>query len=177
MKPLKRSLGILFLLFAFLFTGCSLQTKDVGTGDTAYRQSAADYAKALDINSPEGLAQYASKSYMDMIARKADPREEFPALMEHSSKESQAQAEDALERFAQDIELSADYFESKNRTIEGYVYSETTYSGEDNATIYRIQIMDDGKLYYFKQDFVREDGTWKIRGDNTVNPFRLTASR
>ncbi len=173
MKPLKRQIGIIFLLFLFFLTGCSLN-QDIGEGDVTYKQSALDYSEPLDSNSPEGLAQYTSNTYMDMIAGKADPKEEFPVLLEHSSIESRALMEDALVRFVQDIELSRQYFESKGRAIAGYVYSETIYDGEDAASIYRIQKMNDGKLYYFKQDFVLEDGAWKIRGDNVQDPFVLT---
>ena len=171
---MKRQIGTIFLLLLFFLTGCSLN-KDIGEGDVTYKQSALDYSEPLDINSPEGLAQYTSNAYMDLIAGKLDPKEEFPILLEHSFGESRALMEGALTRFVQDIELSKQYFESKDRTIAGYVYSETIYDGDAAASIYRIQKMNDGKLYYFKQDFVLEDGTWKIRGDNVQDPFKLTA--
>ncbi|HWR22131.1 MAG TPA: hypothetical protein VN366_01525 [Feifaniaceae bacterium] len=170
---MRRQIGIIFLLFLFFLSGCSLNT-DIGEGDVSYKQSSLDYSEPLDINSPEGLAQYTGNAYMDMIAGKTDPKEEFPVLLSHSSEGSQKLMEGAMDRFVQDIRLSKQYFESNDKAIEGYVYSETIYDGDDNASVYRIQKMNDGKLYYFKQDFVLEDGTWKIRGDNVQDPFVLT---
>jgi hypothetical protein len=159
------------LLFA-LFAGCA-GPREIGEGEPSFNQSEKNYAGPLDINSPEGLALVSSTMYLDMINGKLDPQEAFPELLEYSSRASRNAMESMVKQFADNVRSSRDFFESRKLRIKGYTYSETVYSGGDKASIYRIQIMNNGHNYYFKQDFVLEEGAWKIKGDNICDPFKI----
>ncbi len=80
--------------------------------------------------------------------------------------------------FIQSIEDTKDYFDSQQEAIEGYDFSECVEDSnyENRKVIYRIQNMKSGKKYYFRQDFVQEDGKWRIYGDNVENEFALEES-
>jgi hypothetical protein len=161
-----------FLLFVGVLTGC-MREKTVGEGKEAHPESPLDYTKPIEINSPDGLAQYSGNSYIAMINGKADPGDTFRELLKYSPAASRDMMKDQLSSFVDNIELSRKFFETRGRSIKGYVYSKAVYPDESSASIYRIQIMDDDRLYYFRQDFILEDETWKIRGDNIVDPFKI----
>jgi hypothetical protein len=163
---------VFFLLFTSVLTGC-LREKIIGEGKEAYPESPLDYMKPIEINSPDGLAQYSGNSYIDMINGKVNPEDAFRELLKYSTAVSQDMMKDQLPSFVDNIELSRKFFEARGRSIKGYVYSKAIYPDKSSASIYRIQIMDDDKLYYFKQDFILENETWKIRGDNVIDPFKI----
>jgi hypothetical protein len=158
---------ILIVLVSQILIACSAQ---IGTGDTVYTISSTKYDSDLDINSPEGLAQYSTESYMKMMSGEMDASEGFDTLMSHSATAYKDYNESQKDAFINYIRSTKRYFKEKDCRIDRYFFSETIYDDE-HASIYRIQLMSNGDMYYFRQDFVNENGTWKIRGDNPVDPF------
>lgn len=71
------------------------------------------------------------------------------------------------------IEETIQYFNANEDAIQEFEYAETEYTGEDKASIKRIQYQKNGEKYCFRQDFILENGVWKIQGDNVINDFEI----
>lgn len=145
--------------------------------DTVFAAAEADYdGDALEANSPEGLAQASARAYMGMINGDISPDEGFDIVLGLAPPEQAEALEAQRSEFTSQISTTKDMFAADDNGIEGYVFSKT-YMDDDNqalASIYRVQNMKDGNMYFFRQDFVKaEDGNWYIRGDNVVNDFAI----
>lgn len=153
--------------FALLFlTGC-------GTSGAVEKvmPAAVDYTADLDINTPEGLAQESSEIYRCMLSGEISAESGYERLLAISSEQSAQSLRDYQEEFVKEIEATKEYFLSEGDAIERFEFAQTEYSGADAASIRRIQVQQDGKKYYFNQDYVLEDGQWRIKGDNLANDF------
>ena len=162
---------LIFVLIAmiFLLSACTADDPNV----PAYMPSTMDYSAELDVSSPEGLAQRASQLYMDMVNGDLGPSSGYEALLELVTPESAAAMAEYEKQFLDEITATKDYLESEDDSVTGYEFAETVYPSEDKASIMRIQIHQSGQKYYFRQDFKRIDGVWKISGDNIEDAFRI----
>ncbi len=162
---------ILFVLIAMvlLLSACTAEDPNV----PAYLPSKMDYSAELDVNSPEGLAQRASQLYQDMVNGDLGPSSGYEALLELVTPESAAAMAEYEKQFLDEISATQDYLKTENDSVTGYEFAETVYPSEDEAYILRVQNHQSGQKYYFRQDFKRVDGVWKIAGDNIEDPFRI----
>jgi len=156
---------LLIAAIAVAFCGCSPNDMQ------SLYPSETDYSKTLDINTPEGLAQTSAKLYQSLINGDIDTEQGFQKLYEISSAESKKALDERKGEFIEQLAMVQESY--KENPITEYRYSKTELADENNASICRIQINKSGDKYYFKQDYVKENGTWKIKGDNAATEFRI----
>ena len=163
-----RVLAILVVLAAlFLCVGC--QDKN----EIQFMPGSIDLKSNPDLNTPESLAVKSSTIYMGMINGNLDPEKEFEVLLDISCESSKQSLEKSKSYFISNTEESRSYFNSNKNPIASFEFSETIYKSQNEAQIYRIQIQKNGNKYYFAQDFLKENGKWKIKGDNLTENFKL----
>lgn len=129
--------------------------------------------KPMEINSPEGIAQATARIYISFSRGEIKTADMFDRLLDYASTES-----------LEVINQNPDYYRRKmigflstmtesGDFIEKIEFATTVYNDENYAYIERIQYMHNGSRYYFRQDFVKENNIWKVRGDNITNPFKF----
>ncbi len=157
-----------------LLAACAVRMAGNPQASTVVAFAELDYAAELDANTPEGLAKLSSQLYQGMMNGEISPKEGFERLLGMTPGESFDAMRAQEAEFSAQIDVSRALFENEGNRIEGYDFSKTYYGdGEPGlCSIYRIQNMSDGNMYFFRQDFVlQSDGSWRIRGDNLVNDF------
>ncbi|POP30494.1 hypothetical protein C3B58_20995 [Lactonifactor longoviformis] len=129
-------------------------------------------------DTPHSLAIASVELYQQMMDGRVTPEEGWEQLRQMGCRESVEAMNAQKTEFIQSIEDTKEYFNSQQEAIEGYDFSECVEDSnyENRKVIYRIQNMKSGKKYYFRQDFVQEDGKWRIYGDNVENEFALEES-
>jgi len=158
------------ILLAVVLFGCQGQ-KEIGEGEKSFQE--ADKSNLSDVKIPEGLARATSTIYRELIEKKRSTFDVYPELLDYSSEVSREQMKNMQNQFADSIEVTRDFFSARDLHIKEFVFSEAAYTDDSAASVYRIQVMNDGKLYYFKQDFILEKDAWKIKGDNICDPFKI----
>ena len=158
------------LLIAAMFAGCE-NTPASDDSETKVMPSATNYDADVDINSPEGLAKESSEIYQQLLSEQISIEDGFDELLSLASAQSAQSMLDYEDEFSKQIQDTIDYLKSEKDAITAYKFAATEYSGDDAASIKRIQVQQNGRKYYFQQDFVKEDGVWKIKGDNVANDF------
>lgn len=153
-------------------TACSAEGKKV---DRVLEPSAANYDSGLGTGTPEGLAQASSRIYMGLGDGTVSVEDAIKELKAYSSKDSVKELEKSGDFFKKQIEELRDYLKANDDKIVKFEFAKTVYEGTDSAYIERIQKQKNGKCYYFRQDFILEDGSWKICGDNIADPFSIKA--
>lgn len=164
-KALFLAMGI--LLTVSLLAACS------HAGVESKPKSKTDYAKQMDTSSPEGLAKASSELYRDMVNGAVSPEDGFKTLYALCTQSSQQAMDQSKEQFIDSINQTIDYNNANGDSILRYEYAATVYTDDSNASIERIQIQKSGKRYYFKQEFTKENGVWKIKGDNVTDKFAI----
>ena len=167
---MKKYLLILIILILTVFTvGCSKN----GEQEEKIILSSTDYTVELDMNSPEGLAKESSSIYQKMISEEITTDEGFESLLAITCEQSGEALKAYQEEFEDQIDETIQYFNANEDAIMEFEYAETEYRGEDRASIKRIQYQKNGEMYCFRQDFILENGVWKIQGDNVINDFEI----
>ena len=167
----KIALAVLVIIMSASVLGCAAAS---ATDVPKIMPSETDYRAELDINSPEGLAQESSDIYKDLLNKDITVEDGFDRLLDISCEQAATSMLEYEKEFGDQIAATIDYFKSEDDSILRYDFAQTEYGDDDNtASIKRIQVQENGKKYYFKQDFVKEDGVWKIKGDNVENDFEL----
>lgn len=169
MKRISLAL-IVMMVIAALLAGCA-PTPSTDESEMKVMPSATNFDADIDINSPEGLAKESSEIYRQLLSSQMSIKDGFNALLKLASGQSAQSMLDYEDEFSKQIGNTIDYFESEKDAIVKYEFAKTEYTGDDAASIKRIQIQQSGKKYYFQQDFVKEEGVWKIKGDNVTNDF------
>ena len=166
----KIALAVLVIIMAAWGLGCAAASaSDV----PKIMPSEADYTADLDINSPEGLAKESSNVYKALLSKEITIEDGFDRLLVISCEQAANSMLEYEKEFGDQIAATIDYFASADDSILSYEFAQTEYSDENTASIKRIQVQQNGKKYYFRQDFIKEDGVWKIKGDNVENDFEL----
>ena len=166
----KIALAVLVIIMAASVLGCAASsTADV----PKIMPSETDFTAELDINSPEGLAKESSEIYQALLSKEITTEDGFNKLMDISCEQAANSMLEYEKVFGDQIATTIDHFESEDDSILSYEFAQTEYTDENTASIKRIQVQKNGKKYYFRQDFVKEDGEWKIKGDNVENDFVL----
>lgn len=169
---MKKYLVILIILIVtVLSVGCSSSSN--GEQEEKIILSSTEYTDELDMNSPEGLAKESSSIYQKMISEEITTDEGFERLLAITCEQSVEALKGYQEEFADQIGETIQYFNANEDAILEFKYAETEYTGEDKASIKRIQIQKNGGKYYFRQDFILENDVWKIQGDNVINDFEI----
>jgi uncharacterized lipoprotein NlpE involved in copper resistance len=136
--------------------------------------SAANYNSQLDINSPEGLAKTTSLIYKDIADEKITVDQAMDKLISYASGNSMEEIFKNKEKFRKGIADYIDYMKSNGDKLVRFEFSKTVYDNPKSAHIERIQVQkNNDKKYYFIQDFVLENGTWRVQGDNMSEPFKI----
>ncbi len=164
------ALAVLVIIMAASGLGCAAASV---TDAPKLMPSEADYSSGLDINSPEGLAKESSDVYKALMDKDITIEDGFNRLLDISCEQAASSMMEYEKEFGDQISATIDYFESEEDSILRYEFAQTEYTDENTASIKRIQVQQNGKKYYFRQDFVKEDGEWKIKGDNVENDFVL----
>ena len=159
------------LLMAIILTACSCTANN--SPSSKLLPSEVNFASALIINSPEGLAKEASYLYMGMVNGTLDMEASVQALIHLSSAASAKQLAQFREEFISQINDTNQYLTAIEDKIIKYQYAQTQYSDDGSAIIKRIQIHENGKKYYFEQRFILENDEWKIASDNLIDAFEL----
>lgn len=167
---MKKYLVILILL---IVTVLSVGCPKTGEQEEKIILSSTDYTVELDMNSPEGLAKESSSIYQKMISEEITTDEGFECLLTITCEKSVEALKAYQEEFEDQIEETIQYFNANKDEIVEFEYAETEYTGEDKASIKRIQYQKNGEKYCFRQDFILENGVWKIQGDNVINDFEI----
>ncbi len=175
---MKKTLTFLIISLLLIFIKCACESNNIlghKDADTVLETAEADYSSDIDENTPEYIAKLSSITYQNMIKGSISTEKGYEILLDISSKESVAQMKAQKYEFLNQIKSTGKYFEANGMEITGYDFSRTYYDENNGkrASIYRIQNMNNGKKYYFRQDFILEDGMWKLRGDNLVNNFAI----
>jgi len=176
MKKMRILFYICIGSFILYGSGCT-SNKVLGEIDAALQLELADHKvwESLDENTPEQLALKSSSVYKEMMNGELTPEDSFEKMREMATEQTlQSMSEQELS-LINSIRVTSEQIQGENDAVESFDYSicieDSEYEGR--VTIYRIQNMKSGKQYYFKQDFIEENGTWKIYGDNVENPFSL----
>lgn len=135
-----------------------------------------NYDGELEQNSPEFLAKRSSEIYRDMSNAKLRIADGFAELLGMTSQESTEVMRAYEKEFEKQIIASQNYLEINKDSVKEFKFGATHYGDQGTATIRRIQINASGNEYYFVQDFIQENGQWKIRGDNIENKFVIKRS-
>ena len=162
------------VILVVLFLGCKTQ-KEIGEGKLSFPE--ADLSNTQDVNTPEGIAEATSTIYKDLVEGKTTTADIYPELIEYSAEVSRTQMKGMQNKFDESIRMSQDFFSQQNWHIKNFIFSKAIPGDNSMVGVYRIQVMDTGTLYYFKQDFIQENGAWKIRGDNISDPFKIILNR
>lgn len=165
----KIALSLLIVLMLLLTFGCAERQKD----ETKVMPSGTDYSQELSTATPEGLAKESSIIYQNMLNQNVTVEEGFNQLLALSSEQASSSMLEYKDEFKKQINQTIDYFEQQDDSITGIDFTETDYKDENSASIQRIQKQKSGNKYYFKQDFVKENDVWKIKGDNITNDFTI----
>lgn len=175
-----RRIMLLIVILAVVSTGCSAEKKNLGMiGEESAKQQykLADSSKwEKEEDSPEWLALYSSKIYKGMLDQTITCEEGLEAVKTMATKASAEQLGGMEAEFKQDILSTIESLKNNDDDkIKDFHFSQCMKDEnyKERYTIYRIQEMESGKLYYFKQDFIQEKGEWKVYGDNVENPFVL----
>jgi len=158
---------VLAVIACFAFTACA----DDGLPAL---MPADKEAYASDVSgTPEALAKMSSQVYLAMVNGDLPAEDGFETLVNFSASSSAEQMQSLKSEFKKQIEQTKEYLDVNDDSVTGYAFSKTEYLNDDEAKILRIQTHKNGKQYYFQQDFVKENGEWKIKGDNIADPFRI----
>ncbi len=160
---------LIIMILALALTGCS----KVSGPETRFILSSTDYTSDLELNSPEGLAKASNLIYQQMLNEEINIEDGFNQLLELSSKDSADVLSSYEKDFVNEISATVSYLKANGDGINEFVYAKTEYVDEGRASIKRIQKQKSGKEYYFQQDYVKEAGVWKIKGDNVINDFEI----
>lgn len=163
----KRMLILTATLLLALLCGCSVQNQ------ISYLPSDTDYSKELANDTPEGLAKSITDTYTKMTTGELAPEKGFELLLAYSPVAVIEKMAEYKDQFVKEIDTTRQYFEANSDAIERFEFSKTEYKSDNEASIYRIQYQKNGKKYYFVQDFIKENGAWKVKGDNISNPFTI----
>lgn len=166
---MKRKLFFVALavVACFMFTACA------DNGLPAFMPATEEDDSFDAAGTPEELAKTSSQIYLAMVNGDLPAEDGYEKLLGFSCASSVEQMEALKTEFIKQINDTKEYLRANEDSIEGYSFAKTEYKNEDEATILRIQRHENGKQYYFKQDFVKENGEWKIKGDNITDPFRI----
>lgn len=165
---------LVFLLVFILILGS-------GCDKTQYRKldaSGSDFSSNLGTDTPEGIARATGLIYMQISEGKLSVDEAMEKLTTFSSIDAQQEISKYKDKFRQGIEDFIDYSKEKGDKIVKIEFSKTVYDNTKEAHIERIQYhKSNNKRYYFTQDFVMEDGAWRVRGDNMADPFKISNAK
>lgn len=166
---MKRLILILLtIIIMYAFSACD------NKGYRSVEASEANFSGSLDINSPEGIAKSSGEIYMKISEGKISVDDAMDKLIALSSSESLVDVLKNKDRFRQGIVDYASYMASNEDNITKIEFAKTIYDNPNECFIERIQYQKkDNKCYYFRQDFVLEEGKWKARGDNPVDGFKI----
>lgn len=170
------------LIIIFLFGGCNKAVTEIGekTADVCYQLADLKEWEGLKDNSPEKLAVRSNEVYQEMLDGTITPEAGFDAAILMATNAAAAQMAGDKSAFVQGIRATIESLRNNdNDRIKAFHYSECIEDKEYDGRfiIFRIQEMESGKLYYFKQDFIKEDETYKIYGNNVENAFRLVSKK
>lgn len=170
---------LIMVLIAAMCIGCTgKENKAIGDKSSKYQFDAADSTNwDKEKNSPEWLALYSSSLYKEMLEGTVTCEEGLEAAKEMATAEAAEQLGGMETEFRQGIEATRESLKNNDGDkIKAFHFSECIKDPdyEGRYTIYRIQEMESGTLYYFKQDFIQESGQWKVYGNNVENPFYLS---
>ena len=74
----------------------------------------------------------------------------------------------------QSVAQTQDILASSGNPIRRFAFAEPVLDPDGiHASVSRIQIHEDGTRHWFRQEFLHEEGIWRIRGDNPIDSFRL----
>lgn len=185
-KMISKKLTIVFLVFCILLTGAityltiSISSAGGIRGWIQYqklpvheRSDINPTGKPIDINSPEGLAQATARMYIRFSRDEIGVEEMLDGLLKYASKSSLEIVNQNLDYYRRKMRDYLSTIRETNDVIGRIELSVTSYDDENNAYIERIHYMKNGSKYYFRQDFIKENGVWKVRGDNLTDPFRF----
>jgi hypothetical protein len=170
MKNLKinRLLIVFICIAAFLLSAC----KYIPEGATVYQMDNRDTKKLIE-NTPERLARESSELYKKISKDEISGKDAIVQMMQWACEEAHNQLAIMQDDAASNID---DY--KKTIKEEGYgpieevYFSKVEYTENDTkAVIFRTQEHKNGHIYYFRQDFIKEDNVWRIAGDNPVDQF------
>jgi len=158
------SLLLLAMIFISAFTNDSVRKLE---------PSDVNYNEKLNINSPEGLALASVNVYRDVLSGEISIDEAFEMLKSYAAEDSLDGIIKNQDKFKRDMKQNIDYMIENGIKIEKVEFAKTIYSSSQKASIERIQKLSNGRSYYFKQDFIYENGKWKIYGDNITDEFKI----
>lgn len=166
----KLSLIIASVLLLLLSTACSSSSDNI---TREFERSATVYSDKLSTDTPEGLAYASSMIYKSLSEENMTVDDALKELEGYSSKDSLEALQKSGDFFKEQISQFIDYLKANDDAIENFEYTKTIYDDSNHSHIERIQNQKSGKKFYFKQDFILEDGQWKISGDNIDDAFKL----
>lgn len=173
MKKIWVTLGFIAYLFLLMIIYKTSFFKTWLPPARVVEPSPVNYRSQLDINSPEGLAQASGQLYKELTYGKVSAEQTVAQLEQWASEESQREMERKKSDFTAEIRDYIQYSKENDIRIRGFEFGKTVYLEAGKASIERIQRNTKGRDYYYKQDFVREKGFWRIAGDNAEEPFRI----
>ncbi len=169
--------GILLFVMAAMLAACGRNTV-VGDPDAElqFKRAASDQWSNMPENSPEQLALQSGQLYQEMMNDRITPEDGLDQMIQMAAENGAAAMQEQRTEVISSIRMTKESIEKEGDRIESFDYSECIpeQDYDNRVTIYRIQHMKSGKKYYFKQDFIKENGEWKIYGDNVENPFGLS---
>lgn len=157
---------VTLLIIIFVISGCS---NDI---DALY-PAEVDYSKSIDMNTPEGLAKTSAEINMKMLNGDITPEDGYNEMLKYCCKDSVKAMQTYKDQFIKGVKTLSEYFKDGKNPITGNQFTKTYIDENGNTSIYRIQVQKDGKKYFFRQDYILENNIWKIKGDNSINEFRI----
>lgn len=173
-------LVMVLLTAAFLLAGCAdaAELDEIGAADSTESYQLADSENwAQQDHTPEQLAWQSTDIYQQMLRGQMKSGEGFEKTLAMACAESQQLMQGMEQEFKKGILSTIESLKNNDQDqIKQFYFSECIEDPEIEGryVIFRIQEMESGILYYFRQDFIKEDGEWRIYGDNVANPFRLS---
>jgi len=162
--------GVLMLLGVFSSGGDSDKHNQDNPDWPVYEKF--DTSVEVEVNSPIWLAMESGRLFQGLLDGTIAPEDMYYALLPFTS-------EAGMDAFINDKQIIinnmkdlVEQLNSMDNVLESTEFSTELHTSENRVSVMRIMHYS-ARPQFFKQDFILEDGQWKILGDNIQNGFYI----
>jgi len=131
-----------------------------------------DTSIEVEINSPIWLAMESGRLFQKLLEETITPEDMYYALLPFTSEVGMDAYINDKHTIIRNMKDLVELLRSMDNVLESIEFSKEIHTSENKASVMRI-LHYSSRPQYFKQDFILEDGQWKIMGDNILDGFIL----
>jgi len=168
-------LVLLIILTAAYLTFSTIRRNNISaSGEPLIRYKKLDTSKEYDENTPEYLAIKSGEIQFDLLTGAISAQDAYDILYLMAGEHSRTEMEKQKSDFYDQARATINFLDSLGEEIVKITHSQIIPhpEREDRVSIMKIVEFTTLKNYY-RQDFILENGQWRIYGDNGVNEFRI----